>query len=414
MTHSKSGCALQSLRLSLALGASVAALSIMSGAAFAQSVTAYTSNGGAPSSGFVTVTTGALDTTATDGALTGMRFTGSSSSDFTDLSGGNVTVNGSVLSTTITSSGGITVAPNAGQTAATTTINSAGISTTSANGLNSLTVNNSGTTITGATTTNGLTNATGNIVNSGNYTSTSGNITLTNGNITTTNGTVSGAMLSSGSGGNLTTITGGAITSTGTITGGAVTSNGLLTSTGGATIGGGATTITSANGSNSLTVNNSGTAITGQTTVNNFAVTNGSTVSMGGNRVQDVATPVAATDAANKAYVDEEIAKSTGGVNRAYVDRGLSKANEGTAIALAISQPVFLPGQTFAVRAGWGGYEDQNAFGFSMAGVIAHDVFGSGSTVSLDGGFGVGGNYNTVAGKAGLTIGFGGGYTSLK
>ena len=67
---------------------------------------------------------------------------------------------------------------------------------------------------------------------------------------------------------------------------------------------------------------------------------------MGGNRVQDVGTPILGTDATNKAYVD----------------KGLNKAYEGTAIALAISQPVFLPGQTFAVRGGWGDYEGQNAF----------------------------------------------------
>ena len=120
-------------------------------------------------------------------------------------------------------------------------------------------------------------------------------------------------------------------------------------------------------------------------------------ISAEGNRVQDVATPIFGTDAANKAYVDK-------GVNKAY---------EGTAIALAISQPVFLPGQSFAIRAGWGNYESQNAFGVSAAGVIARDMFGYGSTVALDGGVGVGGNYNGVAGKAGLTIGFGGGVAPM-
>ena len=98
---------------------------------------------------------------------------------------------------------------------------------------------------------------------------------------------------------------------------------------------------------------------------------------MGGNRVQDVGNPLAPTDAANKAYVD----------------RGLRKAYEGTAIALAISQPVFAPGQTFAVRAGWGGYEEnQNAFGLSAAGIIGHGWFGGNSTVALDGGIGFGEN----------------------
>ena len=111
---------------------------------------------------------------------------------------------------------------------------------------------------------------------------------------------------------------------------------------------------------------------------------------MGGNRIQDVGTPIFGTDAANKAYVD----------------RGLNKAYEGTAIALAISQPIIGPNQTFAIRAGWGTYESENAFGLSAAGIIGRDWFWSGSTVALDGGVGFGSN-NSVAGKAGITLAFG-------
>ncbi len=136
---------------------------------------------------------------------------------------------------------------------------------------------------------------------------------------------------------------------------------------------------------------------TGTTGTREFVANSTGYISTGGNAIHDVATPILGTDAANKAYVDK-------GVNKAY---------EGTAIALAISQPVFLPGQSFAIRAGWGNYESQNAFGVSAAGVIARDVFGYGSTVALDGGVGVGGNYNGVAGKAGLTIGFGGGMAPM-
>ena len=147
--------------------------------------------------------------------------------------------------------------------------------------------------------------------------------------------------------------------------------------------------------SNSL-VSNIGTANVGTTNTGNLHVAPGGTVDMGGNRVENVGTPIAATDATNKAYVD----------------KGLNKAYEGTAIALAISQPVFLPGQTFAVRGGWGDFEGQNAFGVSAAGVVAHNVFGYGSTVSLDAGIGAGNS--SVAGKAGVTVGFGGGSAPLK
>ena len=119
------------------------------------------------------------------------------------------------------------------------------------------------------------------------------------------------------------------------------------------------------------------------------------TIDMGGNRVQDVATPIFGTDAANKAYVD----------------RGLNKAYEGTAIALAISQPIIGPNQTFAIRAGWGTYESENAFGLSAAGIIGRDWFWNGSTVALDGGVGWGSD-NSVAGKAGVTLAFGPGYAA--
>ncbi|MBI4723900.1 MAG: hypothetical protein HY765_02525, partial [Rhodomicrobium sp.] len=77
-------------------------------------------------------------------------------------------------------------------------------------------------------------------------------------------------------------------------------------------------------------------------------------------------------------------------------------------------QPIFLPGQTFAIRAGWGEYESKSAFGLSVAGVVAQDVFGDGTTVTLDGGVGMGTSHHNVAGKAGVTIGFGGRPHTLK
>ena len=158
----------------------------------------------------------------------------------------------------------------------------------------------------------------------------------------------------------------------------------------------GTTTINNGTVTAGTAVNTVNLTATGNTQVHNFAVTPNSTIDMGGNRVQDVGTPIVGTDATNKAYVD----------------KGLNKAYEGTAIALAISQPVFLPGQTFAVRGGWGDYAGQNAFGVSAAGVVAHNVFGYGSTVSLDAGVGAGNS--SVAGKAGGTVGFGGGSAPLK
>ncbi len=190
------------------------------------------------------------------------------------------------------------------------------------------------------------------------------------------------------------------------ISGGAYITNGLAV-TGGESVTGNSTFNgnTQTNGNAAVTGNakvGGSLTVTGQTTVNDLAVNPGSTVSMGGNEVQNVGTPIFGTDAANKAYVDLTVNKAR---NQAY---------EGTAVALAISQPVFLPGQSFAIRGGYGEFEGQNAAGFSAAGVIARDMFGYGSTVSVDAGVGVGTNYNGVGAKAGVTLGFGGGYVPLK
>ena len=42
---------------------------------------------------------------------------------------------------------------------------------------------------------------------------------------------------------------------------------------------------------------------------------------------------------------------------------------DGIAIALAIQQPIFQPGQSFAIRAGYGNFDGNDAFGLSAAGV---------------------------------------------
>ena len=83
-------------------------------------------------------------------------------------------------------------------------------------------------------------------------------------------------------------------------------------------------------------------------------------------------------------------------------------------MALALQQPIFLPGQTFAVRGGWGNFEGENAFGFTAAGVVARDLFGYGSTLILDAGIGVSTSTSQVGGKAGFTVGFGAGPYALK
>jgi hypothetical protein len=80
---------------------------------------------------------------------------------------------------------------------------------------------------------------------------------------------------------------------------------------------------------------------------------------------------------------------------------------EGIATVASLAQPILLPGQHFAMRAGWGGFDDANAVGFSAAGVLANNLLrpGFGSLV-LDGGVGVGTNQGEVAGRAGMSFGW--------
>jgi len=83
------------------------------------------------------------------------------------------------------------------------------------------------------------------------------------------------------------------------------------------------------------------------------------------------------------------------------------KLTEGLAAVASMAQPIILPGQTFAVRAGWGGYDDANALSFSAAGVLAKNLVRDGyGTLVADAGLGVGTNEGEVAGRAGLSFGW--------
>ncbi|WP_425283539.1 hypothetical protein [Methyloceanibacter superfactus] len=80
---------------------------------------------------------------------------------------------------------------------------------------------------------------------------------------------------------------------------------------------------------------------------------------------------------------------------------------EGLAAVASMAQPILLPGQHFAVRAGWGGFDDANAVSFTAAGVLATNLLSSGfGSLVADAGLGVGTNEGEVAGRAGLTFGW--------
>ncbi|HEY1246169.1 MAG TPA: hypothetical protein VGF29_15190 [Hyphomicrobiaceae bacterium] len=180
-----------------------------------------------------------------------------------------------------------------------------------------------------------------------------------------------------------------------TMNGGAVVNNGL-TVTGGTTTD--SLTVTgNSNVQGNQTVTGQSFLNGGATVSNNFTVTPGTSVDMGGNRVQNVGAPVLGTDAANKAYVDAGLGSANHRIDKAF---------EGTAIALSLATPIFQPGQKFVIQGGWGGFEGTNAFGFSAAGLLARDVFGPGSTVTVSGGVGAGTEDGTVAGRAAVSVGW--------
>jgi hypothetical protein len=80
---------------------------------------------------------------------------------------------------------------------------------------------------------------------------------------------------------------------------------------------------------------------------------------------------------------------------------------EGLAAVVSLAQPVLLPGQHFAMRAGWGGFDGSNAVGFSAAGVVANNLLRPGAgTLVLDGGVGVGTEEGEVVGRAGASFGW--------
>lgn len=80
--------------------------------------------------------------------------------------------------------------------------------------------------------------------------------------------------------------------------------------------------------------------------------------------------------------------------------------SEGIAIALSLAQPVILPGQTFALRVGYGNFEGDSAMGLSAAGVVSRNAMGSGTSIVVDAGVGVGASDGTVAGRGGVSFGW--------
>jgi hypothetical protein len=155
----------------------------------------------------------------------------------------------------------------------------------------------------------------------------------------------------------------------------------------------------------SASITNSGAASTGSLAVGSggMAVAAGAPVNMGGNRVLNVATPVAATDAANKAYVDAmsgDVADLSGAINAQALRineafREIDKTTEGVAVAIALGGLVLPQGKDFAVGANFGYFDSKQAFAAQTA-LRLNDV------LLVNGGVGLGMNTSQMGGRVGL------------
>lgn len=314
-------------------------LTVSNGGGFVASGTAgfaATGSGGVTTaSGNITTATGNISATA--GTVQGATLT----DGIATISGGDIAGVG-----TLTASIG-----NIGTVNATTIVNSGSATT------GSLTVN-------GATTTNGITN-TGNIQTS----------------ILTATGAVSAASVTAGSVA-ATTVSATTVAAT-NVNATAVNATNVSATTVAAT------TV------NATSVNVSGNTTTASLSVGagGLAVASGAPVNMGGNRVQNVATPVAPTDAANKAYVDSRLGASDGRIDSAF-DR-IEENEEGIAIAVALGGLTLPAGKDFAIGANLGFYGGKEAMAAQTAIKLTDNLI-------LNGGIGVGLEETKVGGRIGF------------
>jgi hypothetical protein len=121
---------------------------------------------------------------------------------------------------------------------------------------------------------------------------------------------------------------------------------------------------------------------------------------MGGNRVQNVGTPVAATDAATKGYVDayagatsEALNALSGQVNHAF--QKIDENTEGIAVAMAMGGLTLPDSKAFALSANMGFYDDKQA-------LAAQAAIRLNSTFALTGGVGLGFDQGKVGGRVGV------------
>jgi hypothetical protein len=93
------------------------------------------------------------------------------------------------------------------------------------------------------------------------------------------------------------------------------------------------------------------------------------------------------------AYTPSELGLTTQG-DLGAINRRLSKVddekNSGIALAVAMQNPDLTGSERIGVAANWGAFEDANALGMSVMGVLGHDFVSPGDRVAISGAFGVG------------------------
>src|SRR5206468_3522631 len=131
-----------------------------------------------------------------------------------------------------------------------------------------------------------------------------------------------------------------------------------------------------------------------------FNAASGSAINMGGNRIQNVAVPAAATDAATKGYVDTSISgiasSFNSGLNQAF--KKIDQNSQGIAIAMAMSGLSLSANKNAVIGGNVGFYNGKRAAAFQGAIRIDQDV-------TLNGGIGFGfQDKSQVGGRVGFQV----------
>jgi len=172
------------------------------------------------------------------------------------------------------------------------------------------------------------------------------------------------------------------------------TSATTLSVTGNAAVGGTLTV------SKSSTFGEEATFVGGVTVHNHLQVGENTKVDMGGNRVQNVALPIAGTDAANKDYVDAGLGAAYIGISDAFnklndAFKKIDENSEGIAVAIALGGIALPQGKNFALAGNVGVYDDKQA-------AAAQAAIRVNETLTLNAGVGVGFDNGQVGGRVGF------------